>query len=105
MGCTFGLDDFGSGIGALSSLQGLDVDYVKIDGAYTRNLGANTVNQEVVGTITRLSKAVGFKVIAEQVEDQSSFDSLRDLGVNFIQGNYVEEPSSLGSDERSSTRV
>ena len=104
MGCTFGLDDFGSGIGALSSLQGLDVDYVKIDGEYTRNLGANTVNQEVVGTITRLSKAVGFKVVAEQVEDQSSFDSLRDLGVNFIQGNYVEEPSSLGSDERSSTR-
>ncbi len=97
MGCSFGLDDFGSGIGSLSSLQGLDIDYVKIDGAYTRNLGSDTVNQEVVGAITRLSKAVGFKVVAEQVEDQSSFDSLRDLGVNFIQGNYVEEPRSLGS--------
>jgi len=97
MGCSFGLDDFGSGIGSLSSLQGLDIDYVKIDGAYTRNLGVDTVNHEVVGAITRLSKAVGFKVVAEQVEDQVSFDNLRDLGVNFIQGNYVEAPRSLGS--------
>ncbi len=104
MGCSFGLDDFGRGIGSLSSLQGLDVDYVKIDGAFTRNLGDDTVNQEVVGAITRLSKAVGFKVVAEQVEDQSSFDNLRDLGVNFIQGNYVEAPRSLGGTAASATR-
>jgi len=97
MGCRFGVDDFGSGIGSLASLQGLDVDYVKIDGAFTRNLDTDSINQEVVGAITRLSKAVGFKVVAEQVEDQASFDSLRELGVNFIQGNYVEAPSSLGA--------
>ena len=104
MGCSFGLDDFGIGIGSLSSLQGLDVYYVKIDGAYTRNLGADTVNHEVVGAITRLSKAVGFKVVAEQVEDQLSFDNLRDLGVNFIQGNYVEAPRSLGSSSGNITK-
>jgi len=100
MGCRFGVDDFGSGIGSLASLQGLNIDYVKIDGAFTRNLDTDTVNQEVVGAITRLSKAVGFKVVAEQVEDQASFDNLRDLGVNFIQGNYIEPPSSLGSKTR-----
>jgi len=55
------------------------------------------VNQEVVSSVTRLSRAVGFKVVAEQVEDQGSFDTLRDLGVNFIQGNYIEPPHSLGS--------
>ena len=38
-----------------------------------------------------------FFQIAEQVEDQPSFDSLRELGVNFIQGNFVEAPRGLGS--------
>jgi nitrogen regulatory protein P-II 2 len=55
------------------------------------------VTNLVVSAVTRLSKAVGFKVIAEQVEDQPSFDGLRDLGVNFIQGNYVEPPKLMGS--------
>lgn len=96
MGCTFSLDDFGSDIGSLSSLQGLEIDFLKLDGSCTRNLMLNSVNQEVVAAVTRLSRAVGFKVIAEQVEDQSSFDGLRDLGVSFIQGNYVQEPRSLG---------
>ena len=40
MGCQFGLDDFGSGVGALASLRGLDIDYLKIDGAYTHDLRA-----------------------------------------------------------------
>jgi EAL domain-containing protein (putative c-di-GMP-specific phosphodiesterase class I) len=97
MGCSFGLDDFGSDVGSLASLQGLDIDFLKLDGVYTHNLTTNSVSQEVVSAVTRLSKAVGFKVIAEQVEDQPSFDGLRDLGVNFIQGNYVEEPTSLGN--------
>jgi diguanylate cyclase (GGDEF)-like protein/PAS domain S-box-containing protein len=97
MGCSFGLDDFGSDVGSLASLQGLDIDFLKLDGVYTHNLTTNSISQEVVSAVTRLSKAVGFKVIAEQVEDQPSFDGLRDLGVNFIQGNYVEEPTSLGN--------
>ena len=97
MGCSFGLDDFGSDIGSLASLKGLDIDFLKLDGVYTHNLTTDSVSQEVVSAVTRLSKAVGFKVIAEQVEDQASFDGLRDLGVNFIQGNYVEVPQGLGS--------
>ena len=96
MGCSFSLDDFGSDVGSLASLQGLDIDFLKLDGLYTHHLTTNSVHQEVVSAVTRLSKVVGFKVIAEQVEDQPSFESLRDLGVNFIQGNYVEEPHALG---------
>jgi len=97
MGCSFALDDFGSDVGSLASLKGLDIDFLKLDGIYTRDLASDSVSQEVVSSVTRLARAVGFKVIAEQVEDQASFDGLRDLGVNFIQGNYVEEPRPLGS--------
>ena len=95
MGCSFALDDFGSDVGSLASLKGLDIDFLKLDGIYTRNLAGDSISQEVVSSVTRLSRAVGFKVIAEQVEEQADFDGLRELGVNFIQGNYVEAPRSL----------
>jgi Amt family ammonium transporter len=95
MGCSFALDDFGSDVGSLASLKGLDIDFLKLDGVYTHNLAGDSVSQEVVSSVTRLSRAVGFKVIAEQVEHQADFDGLRDLGVNFIQGNYVEAPHAL----------
>jgi diguanylate cyclase (GGDEF)-like protein/PAS domain S-box-containing protein len=97
IGCSFALDDFGSDVGSLASLKGLDLDFLKLDGIYTRNLAGDSITQEVVSSVTRLSRALGFKVIAEQVEEQADFDGLRDLGVNFIQGNYVEEPKALGA--------
>jgi diguanylate cyclase (GGDEF)-like protein/PAS domain S-box-containing protein len=96
MGCQFGLDDFGSGVGALASLRGLDIDYLKIDGAYTHDLRADSLNGQVVAAITRLAKTVGFKVVAEQVEAQADFDALREMGVDYIQGYYVERPHRIG---------
>ena len=96
MGCTFSLDDFGSDIGSLSSLQELGMDFLKIDGSCTRNLAVDSVSHEMVSAVTRLSQAVGFKVVAEQVEDEAGFDSLRELGVNFIQGYYVQSPRAIG---------
>jgi diguanylate cyclase (GGDEF)-like protein/PAS domain S-box-containing protein len=96
MGCQFGLDDFGSGVGALASLRGLDIDYLKIDGAYTHDLRADSLNGQVVAAITKLAKTVGFKVVAEQVEAQTDFDALREMGVDFIQGYYVDRPHRIG---------
>jgi len=95
MGCSFSMDDFGSDVGSLSSLQGLGIDFLKLDGSCTRNLAVDSISHELVSAVTRLSRAVGFKVVAEQVEDEADFDGLRDLGVNFIQGNFVEAPHSI----------
>lgn len=96
IGCRFGIDDFGSGIGSLASLRELSVDYLKIDGAYTRDLERDSVNHQVVSAITRLARTMGFRVIAEQVEEQADFDALRELQVDFIQGYFVERPAPLG---------
>jgi diguanylate cyclase (GGDEF)-like protein/PAS domain S-box-containing protein len=96
MGCQFGLDDFGSGVGALASLRSLSIDYLKIDGAYTHGLRTDSLNFQVVAAITQLARTIGLKVIAEQVEAQSDFDALREMGVDFIQGYYVERPHRLG---------
>ncbi|HWM29629.1 MAG TPA: EAL domain-containing protein [Woeseiaceae bacterium] len=97
IGCEFALDDFGNGLGAFSSLKHLRVDYLKIDGAYTRNVTTDQINQEMVTAMIKLARTLEFRVIAEQVERQEDFDWLRDVGVDFVQGNFVEAPSMLGS--------
>ncbi len=99
MGCQFGLDDFGSGVGSLSSLRELSIDYLKIDGAYTHDLKRDGVNQQVVAAITGLARTMGFQVVAEQVEQQADFDALRELNVDFIQGYFVNRPAPLGAQD------
>lgn len=96
IGCAFSLDDFGSGLGSFSSLKHLPIDYLKIDGTYTRNLRSDLVNQEMVAAMVKLARTMQFRVIAEQVENQEDFDWLRDIGVDFVQGYFVERPSLLG---------
>ncbi len=103
IGCEFALDDFGSGLGSFSRLKRLPVDYLKIDGAYTRGLPADDINQEMVTAMIKLARTMEFRVIAEQVESQQDFDWLRDHGVDFVQGNFIDEPTALGSASTSGT--
>ncbi len=97
IGCEFSLDDFGSGLGSFSNLKHLPIDYLKIDGSYTRNLRSDEVNQEMVAAMIKLARKMEFRVVAEQVEQQDDFDWLRDTGIDFIQGNFVEAPAALGT--------
>lgn len=103
IGCEFALDDFGSGLGAFSSLKRLPVDYLKIDGSYTRNLARDDINQEMVSAMIKLARTMEFRVVAEQVEQQEDFDWLRSVGVDFVQGNFVEPPALLGSGQAGQT--
>jgi EAL domain-containing protein (putative c-di-GMP-specific phosphodiesterase class I) len=96
IGCRFALDDFGSGIGSFSQLRRLSIDYLKVDGSFTRDVGHNSVSREMLAATIKLSQSLDFLVVAEQVEDQESFDALRELGVDFIQGYIVERPHPLG---------
>jgi len=103
IGCEFSLDDFGSGLGSFSSLKHLPVDYLKIDGTYTRNLQTDLVNQEMVAAMIKLARTMQFKVVAEEVEYQEDFDWLRDIGVDFVQGHFIEAPSTLGTGSKTGT--
>jgi diguanylate cyclase (GGDEF)-like protein/PAS domain S-box-containing protein len=95
IGCRFALDNFGSGIGSFANLKNLSLDFIKIDGTFTRNLETDSVNREMVAAMVKLARTLDFQVVAEQVEDQTSFESLRDLGVDFVQGYAVERPRPL----------
>jgi len=103
IGCEFSLDDFGSGLGSFSSLKHLPIDYLKIDGSYTRNLQTDLVNQEMVTAMIKLARTMQFRVVAEQVEHQEDFDWLRDVGVDFVQGHFIEAPSKLGTTSTTGT--
>ncbi len=105
IGCEFSLDDFGSGLGSFSSLKHLPIDYLKIDGTYTRNLQTDLVNQEMVNAMIKLARTMEFRIVAEQVEHQEDFDWLRDVGVDFVQGHFIEAPATLGTSGTGTYRI
>ncbi|MGA2343306.1 MAG: EAL domain-containing protein, partial [Steroidobacteraceae bacterium] len=95
MGCEFALDDFGSGLSSLSTLKTLPMDYLKIDGSFIANLAVDTVNQAMVGAMIELSRSLHFRIVAEQVEDQSSLDTVKQMGIDFAQGFFIGRPQRL----------
>jgi Amt family ammonium transporter len=95
IGCQFALDDFGRNLGSFASLRTLPMDYLKIDGAFMRNLARDSVNQAMVTATIRLARSLNFKVIAEQVEDASSLEAARSIGVDYLQGYAIARPMPL----------
>src|SRR6266850_1092517 len=95
MGCKFALDDFGSGLGSFSNLKTLAMDYLKIDGSFMRNIARHTVNQAMVTAMIKLARTLNFKTIAEQVEDSSSLDAARKMGIDFVQGYIIGRPQPM----------
>lgn len=95
MGCEFALDDFGSGLSSFSTLKTLPMDYLKIDGSFIRNLAKDTVNQAMVAAMIEMSRSLNFRIVAEQVEDQLSLDTVRQMGIDFVQGFVIARPQPL----------
>ncbi|HEY4339789.1 MAG TPA: EAL domain-containing protein [Steroidobacteraceae bacterium] len=95
MGCQFAIDDFGSGVASFSNLRNLPLDYLKIDGSLTQNLARDSVNQAMVAAMIKLARSLKFKVIAEQVEDDSAAEAVRRMGVDFLQGYAIGRPKPL----------
>ena len=75
----------------------LPMDYLKIDGAYMRNLGQDSVNQAMVGAMIKLARTLNFAVIAEQVEDQATLSTAQRMGVDYVQGYAVGHPEPMQS--------
>lgn len=95
MGCGFALDDFGTGLSSFAHLKNLDVDYLKIDGSFVRDISFDPVNYAMVGSINHIGHVMNIATIAEYVEDQDIYEKLRDLGVDYGQGNWLSRPVKL----------
>ena len=94
-GCLFALDDFGSGAASFEYLKSLPVDFVKIDGAFVKNIARDPVDYLMVSSINEIATAMGMQTIAEYVENQTVYEKLFDMGVSFVQGFGLAEPRPL----------
>jgi EAL domain-containing protein (putative c-di-GMP-specific phosphodiesterase class I) len=95
LGCGFALDDFGRGFGSFYYLKHLPLNYLKIDGDFIRNLAHNLVDQQVVKAVVQVAKALGYKTIAEYVQDEATILALRHYGVDYMQGYHVGRPRPI----------
>jgi diguanylate cyclase (GGDEF)-like protein len=93
LGCRFALDDFGSGFSSFSYLKHLPVHFIKIDGAFIRNLSRDAIDQTMVRAIVEVARALGKQTIAEFVQNKEAFELLRVIGVDFVQGDFLGHPS------------
>ena len=94
-GCRFALDDFGSGLSSFGYLKNLPVDYLKIDGAFIKDIDSNSMDAVMVQSINTIGHEMGLKTIAEFVESDSILQTLRDIGVDYVQGYHIDRPRPL----------
>jgi diguanylate cyclase (GGDEF)-like protein/PAS domain S-box-containing protein len=97
IGCTFALDDFGSGFSSFGYLKDMPVDFLKIDGSFVKDMDENPVNCAMVEAINNLGHVMGIKTIAEFARSQAIIDKLRELQVDFAQGYEIGRPKPLKS--------
>ena len=94
-GCSFALDDFGSGLSSFAYLKNLPVDYIKVDGTFIRDLLIDPVDYEMVTAINRLGHVMDKLTIAEFVENDEILHMLNDIGVDYAQGYGVSRPKPI----------
>lgn len=95
LGCSFALDDFGAGMSSFTYLKNLDVDYVKIDGSFVRNIVHDPIDHATVTAINNIAHSMGKQTVAEFVVDNATAEVLRDLKVDFGQGFALDKPKPL----------
>ncbi len=91
-GFLLALDDFGAQNSNFTRIQNLNVDIIKIDGLFIKDLDTNLNSKHIVETIIYLAKKTNKRTVAEFVHSQAIFDLVRELGVDYAQGYFVGKP-------------
>ncbi len=94
-GCSFALDDFGSGLSSFAYLKNLPVQYLKIDGAFVVSMLTNPLDCAIVKAVNEVGHAMGAVTIAEYVENEEILRKLDELDVDCAQGYGLHRPVSL----------
>ena len=92
IGCRIAIDDFGSGHTSLRMLRDIKPDWLKIDGAFIRDIGHDADAVVFVKALTTLAGHFGIRTVAEFVQDEASAALLAELGITAFQGKLIGEP-------------
>ena len=95
LGCSFALDDFGSGMSSFTYLKNFDVDYLKIDGTFVKEMHINKIDHAMVRSIHSVAEAMNIKTVAEFVENEAILSELKSIGVHYGQGLYLGAPVTV----------
>ncbi|MFZ6656397.1 bifunctional diguanylate cyclase/phosphodiesterase [Undibacterium sp. TJN19] len=91
-GIQVALDDFGTGYSSLSYLKKFDIDYLKIDQSFIRNLAPDSSDIALSEAIIMMAHKLGLKVVAEGVETTQQRDLLKQASCDFAQGYLFSKP-------------
>jgi len=92
-GAKVAIDDFGSGYSNFSYLIRLKPDYIKIDGTLIENIDVDEASLMVVEAIVDFAKKLDIKTIAEYVHSSVVMEKVNEIGIDYSQGFYIDEPS------------
>jgi EAL domain-containing protein (putative c-di-GMP-specific phosphodiesterase class I) len=92
LGVRLSVDDFGTGYSSLSYLKRLPVHEVKVDRSFVSGIREEGEDVAIVRAIVDLGRHLGLEVVAEGVEDQTSWDLLASMGCDLVQGWHLARP-------------
>ncbi|MCG8316348.1 MAG: EAL domain-containing protein [Pseudomonadales bacterium] len=95
LGFKFALDDFGSGVANHAYLEKLPIEYVKIDGQFVRSLHEDKTSQIIVDSLAKIAHLKNIKCIAEWVENDEVIETLKNIGIHYAQGFWLDKPGPL----------
>lgn len=95
LGCRFALDDFGTGFSSFGYLKNLEVDYLKIDGSFVKDIVDDNIDKAMIRAISEVAQEMGIKTVAEYVENEKILRELRKVGVNLGQGYGIAKPMPM----------
>ena len=92
MGFSVAIDDFGTGYSSLRNLDQINIDYLKIDKTFIDKIVDNENTQVIVKSIIEMSKGLGFKVVAEGIEEEDQAETIKAFGADLAQGYLFSRP-------------
>lgn len=102
LGFKFSIDDFGIEKSNFSRVLDLEAEIIKIDGSFIRDLHDNENNHIIINSIVDFAKKIGAKTVAEFVENETTFNDIREMGVDYAQGYLIGKPNPLLIHDQSS---
>ena len=95
LGFRFALEHFGTGRDPLKLLNDIEMNFIKVDGSLMQGLSTNQIQQQRVKGLVEAAKRKGIETVAERVEDANTMAVLWQLGIEFIQGYFVNAPEEV----------